>query len=260
MTTISAMILGTADRLKWLEQSLDFMDHQGFPFQQKLVSIYAKTIETVPEWLKPKLELAGWTVVFTDQNRAQAMIDALTQIQTQWVFYNEDDVLVRLPQPEHVKQVLEGWIGDRCCGMLSMNLGGSDHDFPRQKFGDLLDVKQNLQVEFEKYLCFLRDETKRSKWFFEFPALFVRSEILRMVLRPEFGNGGLEIDLTKQYFDLRLDEDFYKASICKKNIYEVIEWYKTNFSMEKFETAKMIRLLDPNQGDAKFKLEDLGEL
>lgn len=263
MFSIDCMIMGTCDpkRLRWLEQSLEFMDAQHFPFKTKHLVIDQLDDRKFPKDLYDKLLNRGWKIhTFSFKSRAICMARVCEQISSQVVFYNEDDVLVKLPSFDHVQRVFGKDLDGRHCGMLSMTLGGSNHDFPNQKFGDLKDIKKNVFFEFKEYLVFQRDEAKRSLWFVEFPGLFINTELLKEIVKDDFGNGGLEIHMTNRYFDLQKDRQFYKASLCKKNVYDVIKWYETNFSYEMLETAKWIRILDENQGNAKFDLEKLPEL
>lgn len=259
---VDCLILGINElqRLEWLDQSLEFLDAQKFPFNKKVVSIYGHGHHQIPLSLRSKLESKNWIIMLTSLPRSETMINCLQNLDSDYIFYNEDDVLVRMPDPDIVNGLLNASCDGRDCGMLSLNYGGSDHDFPRGKFGDLLDIDRNILLKTDKYVAFRRDEAKKSAWFCELPAVFFRRAVLKAILLPNQGNGGLEIHMTDQYFAQGLDKQFFKVSLCRPNVFDVIEFYKHDFNMEMFETAKFMRILDSNQGDAKFDLSKIPEL
>lgn len=266
---ISAFIMGTCDpqRLKWLKLSIDCLDSQSFPFSKKILVIDQFGGLTLPKQERDYFEQNGWNVLVYSEGggrdgfgRAICMLKALEHVDTEFIFYNEDDILVRMPDHVDVNSVLSRTIADKSCGMLSMNIGGSTHDFPRKKFGDLLNIQKNIILQNNKYICFLREEECASDWFVEFPALFVRKDILTQTIENTYGNGGLEIHITKKYFKLGLQNKHFKASLCKNNVFDVIDFYKHSFNYEMFETAKLTKLMDKNQGDISFNLSKIPEI
>lgn len=252
------------ERLEWLNQSINFLDSQKFEFNTKYLVIDQFSGFSLPDNLRADFERAGWAILLYSVGggrdgfgRAQCMMDALTKVKSEFIFYNEDDILARMPKKDDVLAILNRIDNGRQCGMLSMNIGGSDHFFPKKKFGDLLEVENNILLDAPEYIIFRRLEKCASQWFVEFPGLFIRKDMLLSILEPEFGNGGLEIHMTNKYFKLGIDKAMFKASVCKKNIGEVINFYKTQYNLEKFESAKMIKLLDKNQGDVQFNLDEI---
>jgi hypothetical protein len=255
------------ERLEWLKYSVSFLDAQSFPFSKKHLIIDQFSGLTFPADMRADFESSGWNIIPYSVGggrdgfgRAICMIDALKKIDSDFIFYNEDDILARMPRIDDVLSILDRLDGERRCGMLSMNIGGSDHDFPNKKFGDLLEIQNNALLTSKDYVAFKRLEHCASRWFVEFPGLFARRDMLLSILEPTFGNGGLEIHMTEKYFRSGFDKKFFKVSICKPNVFEVVDFYKSQFNPEKFESAKMIRLLDRNQGDALFNLNDIPEI
>jgi hypothetical protein len=266
MINIDAFIMGTCqqDRLVWLDKSVGFLDSQHFPFTNKYLILDQFDGHVLNQDLEERFKLAGWTVLKYSigggrdgTGRAQCMIRALEQVASDVIFYNEDDILVRMPDFNDIQKLLTTTINTRECGMISLNIGGSDHDFPNKKFGDLDNIKDRVVLNNSKYLSFIRDEARASRWFVEFPGLFIQKSLLSNILKPSFGNGGIEIHLTEEYFRQQMHERYFKCSVCKTNIYSVIDFYRNNFNLEMFETAKLIRLLDSNQGDVNFLLDNI---
>lgn len=247
------------ERLEWLRQSLEFLDEQDFPFIQKLVSIDQVAGNPFDGELEEALSSRGWEVVRSvGHTRGQCLRSMLDKVDSDVVFYNEDDILARMPK---YADLCEAWsIKDpngRDCGMISMALGGSKHDDSKQQFGDLADIKDNLVLEKEDYLFFRRLDEKRDDYFFEFPGLFVRTDIFKSCAGGRYLRS-IEYDLTKEYFQQGINVRYYKASICKHSVFDVLEFYTYSYYYkELMETAKLIRLLDENQGGIKWDLSKI---
>lgn len=250
---ITALILGISppQRLKWLKQTVDYMDQQKFPFVKKIIAIDEFRGDKMPLKLKKHFEKNGWIVlVDSHMSRAKSMDHAFSMIDSEYIFYNEDDVLVNLPKAKDLKKIFKDInVKNRECGMVSLTLGGSKSHFDKNKYGDLDKVKENILLENKNYLVFRRLEKKRDDFFFEFPALFIRTELFKKcheTAKNKYPGLQVEMGLTKAWFKNKLDRKFYKASLCKKGILNVVG----DHPLQVFIRSRFITTLDPNQGNS----------
>src|SRR3989338_2636806 len=98
---VTAFILGICppQRLQWLTQTVDYMDQQYFPFVKKIIAVDEYKGYTMPAELKKHFEANGWIVlVDTHMSRTKSMDHAFSLIDSEYIFYNEDDVQVTLPR------------------------------------------------------------------------------------------------------------------------------------------------------------------
>jgi hypothetical protein len=240
-------------RIAYLKKTLSYLDGQKFPFSQKVLAIDEFDGYTFPKNLKTQLGKRGWTVLIdSHRSRIKSMDHAFSAINTDYVFYNEDDVQATLPKISDLTRVFdEIKVKDRECGMISLTLGGSKSHFPANKYGDLDKVKENILLENKEYLVFRRLEEKRNEWFFEFPALFIKTKLFKIcheVAKKKYHNAQVEMGLTKAWFGEKLDKKYYKCSLCKKDILHVVG----DNPLEIFKKSRLITTLDPNQGNSPF--------
>lgn len=253
MIDITAFIMGTCrpQRLEWLEQTLDYLDSQNFPFVKKILAIDEFDGYTFPQNLREKFNSRDWLILIDNhKSRVGSMLHAFKNITSEYVFYNEEDVMATLPDIEDLEFLFKKHqIDDRSCSMVSLTLGGSNNHFPAGEYGDLKDVKDNIIFHTKDRICFQRLEEKRNDYFFEFPGLFVNTVIFRTCLSfatKHFHGKAIEEGLTLSYFHLGFDQSLYKASIAKDNLEEIIETNPYAFINE----CRLLTNLDPEQGNS----------
>lgn len=253
--SVSAFIMGIChpQRIEYLKKSLGYLDKQKSPFKQKILAIDEFDGYTFPKDLKDELEKRGWTILIDNyRSRIKSMDHAFNVINTEYIFYNEDDVQVALPRIEDLTKIFKDTeVDGRESGMISLTLGGSKSHFPKQQYGDLDSVKDNILLEKGDYLVFRRLEQKRNDYFFEFPALFIRSDLFKLChesAKKHYSGLQVEMGLTKAWFREKLDRMYYKCSLCKKDILNIV----SHKPLEIFNKARLITCLDPNQGSSPF--------
>lgn len=250
---ITAFILGICpqQRLNWLKQTVDYLDEQEFPFARKIIAVDEFHGHTMPKNLKKHFESKGWIVLIdAHMSRTKSMDHAFSMIDSEYTFYNEDDVLATMPDIADLTTIFRDRLVDKKqCGMLSLTLGGSKSHFPKKKYGDLNLTHKNILLENEKYLVFRRLEKKRDDYFFEFPALFIRTELFKRcheTAKKRYPGIQVEKGLTKAWFKEKLDKKFYKCSLCKHDILGIV----CDHPLEVFMKSRLITTLDPNQGNS----------
>ena len=183
---ITAFIMGIAhpDRRRWLLETITHMDQQNFPFTKKIVSIDQFDGHTVYFSTIKSLEDSGWVVLIDNfKSRIASMDRAFNLFDTEYVFYNEDDVKANLPKIEDLEFTFNHEIDGRKCGMISMTLGGTQFDSASNFIGDLKFMEDNKIMGNDEYLIFRRMEEFRNDWFFEFPGLFIKQTYLKLVTK-----------------------------------------------------------------------------
>lgn len=246
---ITAFLMGTAHphRLSWLKENIDYLDSQNFPFAKKLLSIDQFNGHYIQESDVKLFESKGWIVLVDSYgSRVASLSRALDNINTEFIFYNEDDVLSTMPKIDDLEKVFNTVVNGRMCGMISMTLGGIKFDASSKFIGDLKHINENVILSADEYDIFLRMEEYRNDVFFEFPGLFIRTEIFKrshqeaLVIR-----GWIETALTSGYFSNGFDKIYYKASVCKKNALDILNEDASLVNSH----CRLLTNLDPRQGN-----------
>lgn len=258
---ISCVLLATAKRLNWLDQSIKSIDTLDFKFDEKILSIdefdgFKIDHNTILDYRNN-----GWVVDLVSlKSKHLALKNVIDLCHGDYVFYTEDDIIIK-DVPKDILTILQSKIDGKKCGLLSMNLGGSLLDYPNN-MGDLPYWLDNVIFESEEVVCFTRLESQKNNYFFEFPCVFFNYNIIKNLLNnPVIGNNHIEYELTNRYFNNNFNRDYFKASICYKTINNTINLLlSTNnisYWIEELEKNKLYKILDPNQGGANIDLNKI---
>lgn len=247
---ITAFIMGICHpiRLDWLQKNLVFTDAQEFPFVRKIVAVDQFSGYTLPKQLREEFVECGWEVIIDNHHSRPKTMDHILNIDTEYMFYNEDDVLPIFPDFEDLNTVFNLDNAGRKCGMISLTVGGSDWIIDKNIYGDIVLLNDNILLENERYVFFKRIEEYKNNFFFEFPGLFIRTELFKQCHLTAKENKGttIEMGLSDAYFQNDIDKNFYKCSVTKSNFLEVL--------LKDVPTAmtncRMLHNLDVNQGSA----------
>jgi hypothetical protein len=257
MLNITAFLMGIAhpQRLNWLKQNIDNLEEQNFPFYRKIVAIDQFNGHFVPESLVTYLKDKGWEVLLdTHRSRMLSTDRVLNIVDSEFLFYNEDDVLSLLPKIEDLETVFNTEVNGRKCGIISMTLGGTNFkpeimDGNHKFIGDLKHINDNIILSCDNYDFFRRMEEYRNEFFFEFPGMFIKTEIFKKSHERAKNIGGqIETALTSGYFNNGFDKIYYKSSVCKKNSLSILldDPLKVN------SHCRLLTNLDPYQGNSPF--------
>jgi hypothetical protein len=247
---VTAYIMGIAHpkRLEWLKITVDYMDQQMFPFKNKIISIDQFNGYTVPLEVTKYFEKSGWTVLLdSHKSRIASMDRAFSIIDTEYMFYNEDDVMAKMPDINDLTKVFEKEIGGRKCGMISMTLGGTQYDAKSGNIGDLKHMMENVIIKSDEYVIFRRLEEFKNAWFFEFPGLWIKTDLFKNCHNKSKGLGGqIEQSLTRTYINNGYINNYYKCSIAKTNALDtlLLDGSKVNTH------CRLLTNLDPSQGNS----------
>jgi len=248
---VTMMLMGICppQRLKWLGETKIALDNSGFPFVKKILAIDEFGGYKFPNNLYQYFVNSGWDVLIEScASRVEVMTHALKLINSEYTFYHEDDVLPRyLPTIYDLKTVFEIKYGDRECGMISLTLGGCQFDASSGNIGDLEFLEENAIVCDSKYKIFLRLEKYKNDWFFEFPGLFIRTDLFRSChdYACRFLSGmGIEQALTKAYFDMGYNYKYFKCSVALPDALKIL---KRDPSLVNSH-CRLLHNLDVNQG------------
>jgi hypothetical protein len=208
----------------------------------------------MPADLKEYFESMNWIVlVDSHRSRTKTMDNAFSIIDSEYIFYNEDDVLSKMPDILDISEIFATIIDDgRRCGMISLTLGGTQFDPNRtddghQFIGDLKYMNDNTMIKNSEYRIFKRMEEYANAWFFEFPGLFIKTDLFKKCHKVAKTMGGqIEQALTKAYINEGFVNKYYKCSIAKLNSLELL---KIN-SMCVNHDCRLLTNLDSNQGNS----------
>lgn len=245
----TAYITGIAHphRMEWLRATIDYMDSQNFPFKKKIISIDQFNGNKVKDEDVEYFAQSGWTVLIDSHHSRKSSFDrAFKEIDTNFLFYNEDDVQATLPKIEDLNIALFKEVDDKLPSMISMTLGGTKFDPETKDIGDLKFMEENVILESDDYIIFRRLEDYANSYFFEFPGLWIRTQIFKDCHEAAKTIGGqIETGLTQAYWNNKYKEKFYKASIAKKGSLQILleDPRKVN------SHCRLLTNLDPLQGN-----------
>lgn len=244
---ITAFIMGICPpkRLEWLKQNIDFLDSQNFQFKEKILSIDQFKGYVLPNDLKEYFLSKGWKLLIDNHGSRNKSMDHLLNISSEYIFYNEDDVLCEMPNKNDLETIFNIKDGHRECGMVSLTVGGSNWYPESNNFGDLNFLQNNIIFENEKYYAFKRLESHKNNYFFEFPGLIIKSNIFKQCHQSakQFRTQ-IEMALSLAYFHNNFDKQYYKCCLTKPIIHELIfKDYRRIIS-----DGRLLRNLDENQG------------
>lgn len=236
-------------RINWLCQNIEHLDKQNFPFKQKILMIDEFNGHTFDSELKKKFESTGWHVeVCQYKSRVKTFLRFFELNKSEIVYYNEDDVLSTMPNPDDVLRVFNTTVDNRQCGMLSLTLGGANIDPTKFYFADILEYKNKSILKNDTYTVFVRNEQFRNLYFFEFPGLFVKADILHECLKHGTPGAQIEMGLTEAYFRLQYNVKYFKAALCLNGTEEYLK--ENAFCVN--DKCRLLHNLDIHQGSSPF--------
>ena len=246
--TFSIVLLTTAKRTQWLEESIASIDRNYF--DQKILSVDEFDGYIFPDHLKEKYIKEGWKVVVDNhKSKLSSLINAVSLVTSDYVFYQEDDIVANLPDKNYIEDLLDLKVLDRYCGIISLNLGGAITELKDRIYGDLIECEERKILQGEYYYSFIRCESRRNAWFFEFPSFFIRTDhflqsLIYVRAQNWTANHEIEQNLTKSWFNNGMYLKYYKCCITKNNLKTVLIESPTKM----MDLCGMIKILDPHQG------------
>ena len=250
---VTAFIMGIClpNRLDWLKRTIDSCDLQNFPFTRKIIAIDQFLGYTFPENLKDEFTKKGWDIIIDSHQSRSKTMDHILNIDTEYLFYHEDDVIINFPTFEDVKKVFDINVDGRQCGIISLTVGGSDWIVKDNNYGDISLINENILLENDNYLFFKRLEAYKNDFFFEFPGLFIRTDLFKKCHTTVKNNNqpvGIEAGLSNAYFENNIHKDFFKCCVVKPGFLEALRG-NVGVAMSNF---RLLHNLDKNQGSQSF--------
>lgn len=205
----SCFVIGTtlSHRIENMLMTLKTIDSNNFPFQTKILSL-DDFGDGVSDDIKHYTGLNNWVVLNEPRKgMVQNQIKALNKIETDWVLYCEDDVIIeKLPTIEQIEQLLN--INDRV-GTISMTGGGYNDNINQNEI--LHNIKNDFIKVGEDDIFWFRNPSLSNAWFFEFPSMFVKTKIFKNCIDTSlnmFKSIQIEQSYTKSYFHLGYHVEF----------------------------------------------------
>lgn len=249
--SIAAIVLTTGKRYTYIEECISSLDSKDW-FDEKILSIDEFDGYLFPQELIDKYTSLGWIISRDDhKSRLKSLIKATNMVKSKYIFYQEDDITVNLPNKKNIIKLLEMKAFNRRCGIVSLNLGGASTELKDRIYGDLLNCELNKIHFDENHMAFIREEEHRNDYFFEFPSLFISQKLfikclntINYHLNDSPKPFQIERALTSFWFASKLNQYFFKCCYCKNNLLEVLNKEPTKM----MELCALIKTLDPNQG------------
>jgi len=181
--------------------TLKTIDSNNFPFNVKTLSLddFGDGIKVeVEEYTKAN----NWLILNDPGNgMVKNQIKALNKIETEWVLYCEDDVIIeKLPTIEQIELLLNK---NSKVGIISMTGGGYNNHINHDRILD--NIKKDVIKVGDDDIFWFRDSSLSNAWFFEFPSMFVKTKIFKNCIDTSLTNFKsiqIEQSYTKSYFHL----------------------------------------------------------
>ena len=230
----SCFIIGTtlSHRVENMLTTLKTIDSNNFPFNIKILSLddFGEGVRVdIEEYAK----LNNWLILNEPKKgMVQNQLKALNNIESEWVLYCEDDVMVeKLPTIKQIEFLLNN---NNKVGMISLTGGGYNADVINHD--KILDnIKNDVIKVGDDDIFWFRDPSLHNAWFFEFPTMFVRTNIFKDCINTSLSNfksTQIEKSYTKSYFHLRYH-----------NKYDRYTWTR-NFNNHLNYSENVLSLLD----------------
>lgn len=250
-SSIAAIVLTTGKRYTYIDECISSLDSNDW-FDEKILSIDEFDGYVFPQELIDKYASRGWIISKDDhKSRLKSLIKATNMVKSKYIFYQEDDITVDLPNKKNIIKLLEMQASNRRCGLVSLNLGGAATELKDRVYGDLLNCEINKIYFDDNHMAFTREEQHRNDYFFEFPSLFISQKLFIKCLNTidyHLNNSPrpfqIERALTSFWFASKLNQYFFKCCYCKNNLLKVLDEEPTRM----MELCALIKTLDPNQG------------
>ena len=201
--SFSCFIIGTTlpHRMENMLTTLKTIDSNNFPFNVKILSLddFGDGIKVeVEEYTKAN----NWLILNDPGNgMVKNQIKALNKIETEWVLYCEDDVILeKLPTIEQIELLLNK---NSKVGIISMTGGGYNNHINHDRILD--NIKKDVIKVGDDDIFWFRDPSLSNAWFFEFPSMFVKTKIFKNCIDTSLTNFKsiqIEQSYTKSYFHL----------------------------------------------------------
>lgn len=255
--SISCLILSTChnSKLRWVQEVAKSIEINDV-FDQKILAVDEFNGLFFPQRIKNIFESGNWDVLVDNHmSRTKSMLHGIEISKNDLLFYSEDDVLLDLPDKDFILSHFETNIEGRECGILSLNLGGTNSRITNMggnlnsqyKTGDLEFAVDNKIKEHDNYFSFLRLEKYKNPWFFEFPGIFINKNLLKELLilaNDKFKGYQIEVALTAAWFSGEFDKKYYKASIAKNIFVDLVK----EDPMKLHDESRLLKNLDKTQG------------
>jgi hypothetical protein len=234
-------------KLNYLNQSLDSVDPIQSIFNKKILAVDQFNGHVFPQPFKKKFTAKNWEILIDNHmSRTKSMLHAVRAAESEWVFYTEDDIVLELPDNFDFNNFIKVSDG-REPGMFSLTFGGTKHDLSVNNVGDMAFAEENEIYSDDKVFCFRRLEETKDDFFFEFPGLFIRRDLLEKCLihcMENNKNYQIEYGLSLSWFQLHLYKNYYKASILKREFLD----FRHADAMNILNSGRFFKIIDPLQG------------
>lgn len=205
MYTLGLITTNHSKRFETLSKTIDSLNKQELRKIPKILSVDQLPGISTNHSFFNKFKEKGWKVVYKNHTGRNSMVtnqlNLLSNIDTEWVFYCEDDVSFRkIPSVSCLEKIL-----NKDLGFISFN--AHVHEFPVSETKNYCLDNQNYKKIDECYLLKKDKNIFQHKWYLNFPSCLIRVEHLRSCLQhasKRFANSAISIEegLSYAWFEL----------------------------------------------------------
>ena len=204
-------------------------------FQRKILSV-DDIGEGIPEWLKNDIRDAGWEIIWSKYGNITRNIGtALDKVNTDWVYYTEDDVWhwdEVLPK-SFLEDLVTRTYGGKRLGLVGFLEGA--YDYESDAAIEYLKDRQNYEsVPGCKEACIyhsdpniLKDHNgKGDNTWIQFPVSILRTDVFRRIFSHAmsyYKKVQIERALTMSWNSLKMNREFVKLGFIRRPEFEKIQ-------------------------------------
>jgi len=212
----SCFVIGTTlhHRVENMLMTLKIIDMSNFPFKTKILSL-DDFGEGVRSDIEEYVKLNNW-VILNEPKKGMVgnQIKSLNKIESEWVLYCEDDVIVeKLPTIKQIEDLLNK---NNKVGIISMTGGGYNDNINQDQI--LNNIKNDTIKVGDDDIFWFRNPSLTNNWFFEFPSMFIKTKIFKDCIDCSLSNFKsiqIEESYTKSYFHLGYHNEYDKYTWVK---------------------------------------------
>jgi hypothetical protein len=212
-TALLLLATDTPNRLDLLDNALMSIEHQKYPFQEKVLSVDLMDKDapnSSVQVILDKYEERNWKVVFGRCSGHRGMLNnilrGLSRISGDYLLYSEDDIVVNRIPYDISCIFRESKIGYICYNTHIHDLGIPVGSEPKLAF---INNQNNYRVIGNGDLFLIKGLVLKDNYYLNLPVMISKTEIFKKLL--EYASShcqslGMEPALTKAWFDLGFDK------------------------------------------------------
>lgn len=222
------------EKLKTCSQHLD-----KFNFKNKNLSVDCFNQDSIDDF--SDFERRGWKILKHERKGIFGnMVEGVSGLNSDWIFYCEDDVAVeQIPSSDDMKMIEGLKSKGRSVGYISLMFGGMEEGRNIKEMHEYLRSSSSYKKTKNNSQIFLRQEKFKNDFFITFPvALFKRDVLIQLIdyinlykkgiqVEEAFSQAWMEVNMPEKYCTLSYVKDFDPKKVKLIRIDNITESFRS---------------------------------